>query len=182
MGGGLGADENYSNWNERDCEGFSNYSSVGKGDTLAWIYMKDKAMNFLFGNIFKETSDEFTLEDGRDSPYKRRRTNGHQQAMELGTIMGKHMETGFSLVPDAFKTINTIRNDTNTGLSRASNMLSSALDLIHKTQSQIQDFEDKIRNDLDQDETSESNVQYLGTLKKTLKKAFQILENVNVSE
>ena len=54
------------------------------------------------------------------------------------------MENGFSLVADAFKQVNQVRVNTNTGLSVASEMLSSALDLINKTQKQIQVFEEKI--------------------------------------
>ena len=184
-GGGPGSDENYCNWEDREEEGFSNYSSVGKGDTLAWVYMKDKAMGFLFGNMFQKTRDEYTLEDGRDSPKKKRpKTNSQQQATELGKIVGKSMETGFSLVADAFRQVNQVKVDANAGLTVASEMLSSALDLINKTQKQIQDFELKI-DELREEESygeddEEVDKSHLKTLKGTLKKAFKILASVQV--
>ena len=185
-GGGPGMDENYCDWETRDNEDFKNYGSIGNGDTLAWIYMKDKEIGLLFGNMFQKTPSDLVVEDGVEdvkeiaSPMKKRRTTPSQkQALELGKLVSESMENGFSLVADAMKTINAVRHDTNTGLAEAGDMLGSALDLITKTQKQIMDVEKKIEDE-NSNERHNMNNRYLMTLRRTLEKAYKILDDVNV--
>ena len=45
-GGGPGAPENYSDWRTRDDWEFQKYDRT-RGNILAWMYMKDKALNFI---------------------------------------------------------------------------------------------------------------------------------------
>lgn len=63
-GGGSGYPENYSDWNERDAELFTNYASAGKGDYLAWIYMLDQKEGFIFNIANAPAPDDSILADG----------------------------------------------------------------------------------------------------------------------
>ena len=45
-GGDPGAPENYSDWRTRDNWEFQKYDRT-RGNILAWMYMKDKALNFI---------------------------------------------------------------------------------------------------------------------------------------
>ncbi len=65
-GGGSGAPENFSDWNERDGEIFADYGPwTGKRDDLAWINMLDKEIGFCFNNEHDPPPAESVLEDGR---------------------------------------------------------------------------------------------------------------------
>ena len=149
--------------------------------------MKDKAIGFLLGNMYQKTPEDLTLEDGRENvsqlSKKRRITASQQQTLELGKLVSQSMENGFSLVAEAMKTVNTVRDDSSTGLARASDMLGTALDLITKTQKQILDLENRIdEGDVDGNGTDGegTNQRHLQTLRVTLNKAFKILDNVDV--
>ena len=63
-GGGPGYPENFCDWQARDGEHFANYTSAGKGDYLAWIYMLDKGANFVFNTINDPPPASSTMEDG----------------------------------------------------------------------------------------------------------------------
>ena len=64
-GGGSGAPENYEDWNSRSDELFQNYDQH-RGHYLAWIYMKDKKVGYLFDAKNDPVPPHVHLEDGDD--------------------------------------------------------------------------------------------------------------------
>ena len=74
-GGGDGAPENYCDWEKRDAELFANYSQVGKGDVLAWIYMLYQKIDYAFNIINSLPPDKTILKDRSNNiKSKRKRT------------------------------------------------------------------------------------------------------------
>ena len=64
-GGGPGYPENYANWNTRDTELFGNYhASAGRSDALAWMYMLDKSVGFIFNVINDPPPPASVMQDG----------------------------------------------------------------------------------------------------------------------
>ena len=64
-GGGSGYPENYTNWDTRDDELFANYHPcAAMSDALAWIYMLDKTIGFVFNAINSPPPPESVLQDG----------------------------------------------------------------------------------------------------------------------
>jgi hypothetical protein len=63
-GGGSGYPENYCDWNTRDAEYFSNYhGSAGKSDALAWIYMLDKSLGYIFNIVNDPPRADSVMQD-----------------------------------------------------------------------------------------------------------------------
>ena len=74
-GGGPGAPENFSDWNNRDGEIFTNYGPwTGTRDDLAWIYMLDKEIGFCFNNEHDPPPAESVLEDGMTNNNDKKRS------------------------------------------------------------------------------------------------------------
>ena len=64
-GGGAGYPENYCNWNTRDTELFANYhGTAGKSDALAWMYMLDKSLGFIFNVVNDPPPPGSVMQDG----------------------------------------------------------------------------------------------------------------------
>ena len=64
-GGGSGYPENYCDWNTCDEELLSNYhGSPGKSDALAWIYMLDKSLGYIFNVINDPPPAGSVMQDG----------------------------------------------------------------------------------------------------------------------
>ena len=62
-GGGSGAPENYSDWQSRNDELFSNYDDCNR-NYLAWIYMVDNKLGYLFNANNDSTPEGVAIEDG----------------------------------------------------------------------------------------------------------------------
>ena len=76
-GGGSGYPENYCNWNTRDDELFSNYhGAAGKSDALAWIYMLDKSLGYVFNVINDPPRADSVMEDGMQTSATRNSRGG----------------------------------------------------------------------------------------------------------
>ena len=110
-GGGPGADENYSNWMERDDELFVNYCGNKDKDVLAWIYMLDKKEGFPLNVRNNPPPEDTVMEDGATSNAtstprkgKRKASTKSMQMMESFTsTMDKRVEQVFTTLDNLAK-------------------------------------------------------------------------------
>ena len=110
-GGGSGAPENYSDWNQRDDCDFRKYGGH-KGDVLAWVYMMDKKNGFPLLEMYDDTPSSIVIEDSNtqgivtnSSPAKRKRTGPADAMKEVGQSLTSAMTEGFGHMTRAMEMI-----------------------------------------------------------------------------
>ena len=109
-GGGSGAPADFADWDKIDETWFANYAQPGKGDYLAWIYMVDKSIGYIFNTIHDPPPASTTLEDNDGSPTttntdKNRtgRNSNTKQAADFGSALLTSVDKGMKLVTDLFQ-------------------------------------------------------------------------------
>ena len=136
-GGGSGAPENFSDWNERDGEIFADYGPwMGKRDDLAWIYMLDKEIGFCFNNEHDPPPAESVLEDGRtDKRSPPDKISGSAAKKNKGNNnMCEVMNNGFQLMSTLFEEQNKKEQQSTSSMKDAG----IAIDLIERLRSELE--------------------------------------------
>jgi hypothetical protein len=206
-GGGSGAPADFADWDKRDETWFANYASTGKGDYLAWIYMVDKSIRYVFNTIHDPPPSSTTMEDDdgimptstdmdKNSTGRSTKKSSSDQATNFGSSLLKSVDTGMKLMSDIFKqqaqdnnvSKNTTNNNTTQGPSTASQggkQGSGALTYLASTHmaevldviSALQKKEDLLLED--DDIESERITKRLKITQLALERAYKDLENIS---
>ena len=118
-GGGPGAPEDYSNWENRDDELFAGYAKSGSSDMLAWIYMKDKDTGYAFNTINNPSPQSAITEDGQEVESITDSTNTNKSGRKtntgiehFGEMFASSMENGLTMIAKCMETNSGVREET----------------------------------------------------------------------
>ena len=162
-GGGSGYPENYSDWNTRDDELFGMYHACASmSDVLAWIYMLDKSLGFIFNAINSPPRLDSTLQDGVDI------TATVGKSGTKGGVKGGLDEFTIALTSAVTSVTNLLHSQSNETSSPNGNDVGETVALISMLQEQ--------RNVAANDEDVGRRNKRLKTIQKALDQQFSKLE------
>jgi hypothetical protein len=174
-GGGPGAPEDYSNWENRDQELFSGYAKSGRSDMLAWVYMKDKDTSYAFNTINNPSPQSAITEDSLEgesitalAKKSGKKTNGGIE--HFGEMFANSMESGLTMIARCMETSNP------RGREETGSNVSDTLTLITELEAQMERVEAAGSNC---DEESGSRVaKRMKILQRAVDNAYDTLDNL----
>ena len=180
-GGGPGAPEDYSNWENRQDELFSGYAKSGNSDMLAWVYMKDKDTSYAFNTVNNPSPQSAITEDGQEIDSITDSTNTNKSLRKtntgiehFGEMFATSMENGLTMIAKCMET--TSGGTGESGNQNNTIKVSDTLNLITELEAQMGRVE--AAGDNCNEESGRRAAKRMKILQKAVDKAYETLDNL----